>query len=117
MEPQPGFYRHYNNKKLYEYLGIGTFTKRVREDEFYAMGIHSETYHRVYIYKSRPSFVLEGQDTSGLDFVVYQAQYDDEEFGEKPIFVRPKDMFLEVVSHKGIDVPRFEYLGEEKPAE
>ena len=44
--------------------------------------------------------------------VVYQAQYDSPEFGKKPIFVRPFQMFLERVTIDGKKIPRFKYLGD-----
>jgi len=43
--------------------------------------------------------------------VVYQAQYDSQELGKKPIFIRPLQMFLEQVVVSGKKVPRFKYLG------
>lgn len=39
--------------------------------------------------------------------VVYQAQYDSEEFGDKALWVRPEKMFLENVEVNGEMVPRF----------
>lgn len=41
------------------------------------------------------------------DMVIYRAEY-----GERGIWVRPKDMFLETVSVNGETVFRFSYLGE-----
>ncbi|HPT68321.1 MAG TPA: DUF1653 domain-containing protein [Bacillota bacterium] len=41
------------------------------------------------------------------EYVVYQALY-----GEKQLWIRPKDMFLESVEVDGKLVPRFQYLGE-----
>ncbi len=42
------------------------------------------------------------------ELVVYRPDY-----GERGLWVRPKDMFLESVDVDGRDVPRFEFLGEE----
>jgi inosine triphosphate pyrophosphatase len=39
--------------------------------------------------------------------VVYQAQYDDEELGNNPIFVRPQVEFLGKIWIDGVEVPRF----------
>ncbi|SCA54969.1 conserved hypothetical protein [Candidatus Terasakiella magnetica] len=39
--------------------------------------------------------------------VVYQPQY-----GEKALWVRPMDMFLENVTIEGQTVPRFKYIGD-----
>mgnify|MGYP001077659223 FL=1 len=44
------------------------------------------------------------------ELVVYQAQYDDPEFGPKAIWVRPKKMFEESVEWEGKTVPRFEFI-------
>jgi len=40
--------------------------------------------------------------------VVYQGQYDDEELGFEPLFVRPLDLFQGKVQHNGETVRRFE---------
>ena len=39
---------------------------------------------------------------TGEELVVYRACY-----GEKKLWVRPKDMFLQVVEYEGKEVPRF----------
>ena len=36
-----------------------------------------------------------------------------QEYGDHGLWVRPKQMFLEMVKAGGQDVPRFEYLGSE----
>lgn len=46
------------------------------------------------------------------EFVVYQALYDSEEFGNNALWVRPKSMFLETVNHEGREVERFKFVGE-----
>ena len=54
-----------------------------------------------------------GRDSETFEeVVVYQGLYDSEEFGAKPIWVRPKKEFLETVTVDGKEIPRFEYLGE-----
>jgi len=45
------------------------------------------------------------------ELVVYQALYDSEEFGKNALWVRPKDMFMENVTIKEKEVPRFKYTG------
>ncbi len=42
--------------------------------------------------------------------VFYKALYDSEEFGKNALWVRPFDMFTEVVEINGEKVPRFEYI-------
>ncbi len=41
------------------------------------------------------------------EFVVYQGQYTDREFGKNPIWVRPKRMFVGKVTVNGKRVQRF----------
>lgn len=51
--------------------------------------------------------VGEAKHTETLeDYVVYKALYGDCNY-----WLRPKEMFLEKVIVKGMEVPRFEYLG------
>lgn len=47
------------------------------------------------------------------DMVVYQAQYDDPELGNQPLFVRPLSMFVENVTYEGQILPRFEKISGE----
>lgn len=42
------------------------------------------------------------------ELVVYRQDY-----GDKGLWVRPKEMFLETIEVEGKSVPRFEYVGEE----
>lgn len=42
--------------------------------------------------------------------IVYQALYDDPKFGDKVLWVRPKNNFLESKSIDGKIVPRFKYI-------
>ncbi|NQU83767.1 MAG: DUF1653 domain-containing protein [Parcubacteria group bacterium] len=48
------------------------------------------------------------------ELVVYRALYKSEEFGENALWVRPKEMFLEIINRDGKDIPRFEYVGDLK---
>lgn len=43
------------------------------------------------------------------DLVVYEAQYDND---ISKMWVRPKEMFEEIVEIEGVQKPRFEYVGE-----
>ena len=45
--------------------------------------------------------------------VIYQGLYNSEEFGEKPLWVRPVALFLAMKRVGDKMVPAFEYLGEE----
>ncbi len=43
--------------------------------------------------------------------VVYQAQYDTDDLGPKPVFIRPRVMFEEHIDVDGTLVPRFQEVG------
>ncbi len=45
------------------------------------------------------------------ELVVYRALYKDKEFGENPLWVRPKAMFMENIIIEGKEVPRFKFVG------
>ncbi len=47
---------------------------------------------------------------TGEEMVVYQAQYDTDDLGPKPVFARPRNMFEEEVEHQGKRVERFQRL-------
>ncbi len=42
------------------------------------------------------------------ELVVYRALYDSPEFGPEAFWVRPKEMFLDIVEIEAKKVPRFE---------
>lgn len=42
--------------------------------------------------------------------VVYQGQYDSEEFGNQPVWVRSYDVFCETVTVGAVPVPRFKHI-------
>lgn len=110
MELKPGFYRHYKGN-FYEVLGVGKFDQPQFSDEFFKEGFHSEDLSKVQVYRQNGTFVLEGSDISGLEFVVYQAQYGTDDFGYKPVWVRPLKMFMGTVQVDGKEMPRFKYIG------
>ncbi|MBT7902670.1 DUF1653 domain-containing protein [Candidatus Woesearchaeota archaeon] len=70
-------------------LGIYQHFKNVKEYRVLGIGTHSET--------------LE-------ELVVYQARYEDSEFGPEHIWLRPKNNFFQMVEYQGKTVPRFKYL-------
>lgn len=43
------------------------------------------------------------------EMVVYRQDY-----GERGLWVRPKDMFLETVEVEGREIPRFQFIGSEE---
>lgn len=52
-----------------------------------------------------------GRDSETLEeVVVYQGEYNHPEFGNNPIWVRPKAMFMESVEVNGQTVPRFKFM-------
>ena len=46
------------------------------------------------------------------ELVVYRALYESKEFGDYALWVRPKAMFMETVVFEGLEMKRFEYMGE-----
>jgi len=46
------------------------------------------------------------------EFVVYEALYDSEEFGNNAIWIRPKEMFEETVEIDKKIIPRFSFVKE-----
>lgn len=45
--------------------------------------------------------------------VIYQGLYNSEDFGDKPVFVRPYDLFIQDIEVEGNKVPRFSYIGDQ----
>ena len=45
------------------------------------------------------------------ELVIYRALYDSGEFGDKALWARSKEEFLEIVNVDGKEVPRFKYIG------
>jgi len=46
-----------------------------------------------------------------LECVVYQAEYDTDDLGKRPIFIRPREMFEESIDVEGKVMDRFELIG------
>jgi len=46
------------------------------------------------------------------ELVVYEALYEDEKFGKNALWVRPKKMFLEIVTVDDKKAPKFEFVGD-----
>lgn len=44
------------------------------------------------------------------ELVIYQAEYDTEDLGPRPVFARPKKMFEEKINTNGVMVDRFSIL-------
>ncbi len=60
-------------------------------------------------YKGKKYKVLGvGRHTETLGMcVVYQSLYDSAEFGDRAVWIRPLEMFLETVTMDGREIPRF----------
>jgi hypothetical protein len=43
-------------------------------------------------------------------YVVYQGLYNDPEFGNNPVWLRPVDMFMEIIEKNGHQIPRFKKI-------
>ena len=76
-----GKYRHYSGG-MYEVLGVV---------------LHTETREKLVLYKA----LYPVTDRTDLD----------EEFGENPLFARPKKMFEDEVEYEGRKIKRFEWVG------
>jgi hypothetical protein len=46
-----------------------------------------------------------------LECVVYQAEYDTDDLGKRPIFIRPREMFEECIDVNGKMMDRFGLIG------
>jgi len=109
--PDLGRYRHYKGKE-YEVLGIGEVitVSEVSKLLYHARYATGETLGRVAVYGTNPYHLqfLDGDAIPGATYVVYQGQYTDPEFGDKPVWVRELSDFLSVVPGKGC--PRFQKI-------
>ena len=70
-------------------LGKYRHSKSGRLYEVISIGTHSETLEKL---------------------VVYKGLYDDEKWGNNPIWIRPLDMFSQNILLDGKTVPRFEFI-------
>ena len=56
--------------------------------------------------------VARNSENPNQEFVVYKALYSDPKFGERTLWVRPKEMFLEKIILDGNEVSRFVFVGD-----
>lgn len=63
-------------------------------------------------YKGNSYIILHlANDSNTLKrVVIYQGQYDSEEFGPNPIWVREKTNFEETITRDGKEIRRFEFI-------
>jgi len=63
-------------------------------------------------YKGKLYKILQiGRHSEDLTlYVVYQALYKTEAFGDNPVWIRPLTMFVETVTIDGKQIPRFEWI-------
>lgn len=64
-------------------------------------------------YKNHKNYIILSiarHTETGESLVIYQGQYDDPEFGPKPVFARSVEMFMERVEYEGRTVARFERI-------
>ena len=67
-------------------------------------------------YKTQKLYEIIGQarhSETYEEMVIYKALYICEKFGNHQIWVRPKQMFFENVTHNGEKVPRFQPVNRE----
>lgn len=99
-------------------IGAGYLVYKYKDEIMENIGIGEEVPKGVYRhYKGKEYEVLgvaKHCDTLE-DMVVYKALYRDLKLGKNPMFVRPKNDFLdEVELDDGEVVPRFEYIDDEE---
>lgn len=78
------------------------------------MEIESGQRYRHYKNEKKYTVIAIGYFTESdplLECVVYQAEYDSEDLGEKPVFIRPKEMFEETIDVEGKVMNRFKLIG------
>ncbi len=85
------------------------------------MEIHEPQVGDVYVHfknsDHKYTIVAIARDSETLEeMVVYQGHYTHEEFGTDPVFVRPKDMFTEIITRDGKTFPRFQFVENAKAA-
>jgi len=76
----------------------------------------AEVGKRYQHYKNRKFYIVRGvgRHTETMEeLVVYEAQYDDPEFGNNALWMRPKEMFEEKLEYEGKTVERFTLVEEE----
>lgn len=71
--------------------------------------VQAEVGKRYHHYKGGEYTVLHVAHHTETDekMVVYQAEYDTEDLGPRPVFVRPKEMFEERIIIDGEELERF----------
>lgn len=70
----------------------------------------ASTYRHYKNHKEYLILCVARHSETGELLVIYQAQYNDPELGQKPIFARPVEMFMEDVEYEGRMVTRFEKI-------
>jgi len=50
------------------------------------------------------------------ELVLYKALFTCEQYGDQQLWVRPRDMFFENITHNGQIVPRFKWVGDVEPS-
>lgn len=66
-------------------------------------------------FKGRPYNVLGvGIDNMHLDtYIIYQALYEDPNFGSNTLWARPISLFTDTKTVDGKEIPRFRYIGDD----
>ncbi len=112
-EFQPGFYQHFKGG-IYLAHGLGEYTPIVPTDTLFTVAKHCDSLLGVGVYKNEHggNFVLNGNGSTGLLQVVYQALY-----GEGNFWVRELGDFNgNKTLDSGEEVERFRFLGTEFPS-
>lgn len=93
-------------------MGILCENKMCRAQTSHTQPLHPEvgaTYEH-YSGKQYKIIAIANHSEDLSKYVVYQGLYNDPEFGENPVWIRPAAMFMETVEKKGQIVPRFKKI-------
>jgi len=111
---QLGKYRHYKGKE-YEVLGVAVFGDD-GDFEFCDVRFSENIDILVDVLKAESgSYNLvprTGGDSMEGEFVLYMALYDSEEFGDRSLWFRPREMFSEDIETDEGTRPRFEFVSD-----
>ena len=80
------------------------------------MGIHAQEEIPIGIYRHHKGHYYEvlglaRHSETFEEFICYRSCYYSSDWGNNPIWVRPKALFLKKVKKNGKLIPRFEFVG------
>lgn len=66
--------------------------------------------YRHYKGKEYTVLAVAHHSETGERLVIYQAEYDTEDLGPRPVFARPLSMWIEMVENNGVKQSRFKRI-------